>query len=236
MKESNGLTTSQSLNLLRHVLRAKMGDKDFNSRSELLATGKEGQKDIATVFEDLTQSYLDSQGIKYVTEKTLRERANRPVEVFFNPIPFELTGKVHKKSKQPMYRGLCVTCGGLSLVPFQPRGRKLNTMQCWNCMRGKPRTSDFLLAEPILINGRSVSWIDSKLFYGSACTTQKSIREQASFFTEAYGNGALVFALGFCGALEVDGATVLCASPFEPMLGPMWDALGTQNQEMLPSS
>ena len=61
-------------------------------------------------------------------------------------------------------------------------------------------TPDFLLDEPVRINGEMVSWIDAKDYpmYGGRLVAQNLIR-QAVKYTEAFGPGAMVFSGGLMG-------------------------------------
>jgi hypothetical protein len=78
-------------------------------------------------------------------------------------------------------------------------------------------TPDFLLTQPVIINGRVVYWIDAKNYpmYGGRLVAKGLIR-QAQKYTEAFGPGAFVFSGGIlCGAsvppalpLLLDGSAV----------------------------
>jgi hypothetical protein len=59
-------------------------------------------------------------------------------------------------------------------------------------------TPDFLIESELLINGNQIKWIDAKNFYGSNANFVKSkINEQTKKYIKNYGNGSIVFNLGF---------------------------------------
>jgi hypothetical protein len=76
-------------------------------------------------------------------------------------------------------------------------------------------TPDYLLTEPITINGKKINWIDAKdyLMYESRLVA-KSILRQSEKYTKAFGPGAMIFSKGvMCGAkihntLLLDGSAV----------------------------
>lgn len=64
---------------------------------------------------------------------------------------------------------------------------------------GKPvSTPDFLLKTELKINKREIKWIDAKNFYGSDVNFVKTkIEEQTKKYLKNYGNGCIIFNLGF---------------------------------------
>jgi hypothetical protein len=59
-------------------------------------------------------------------------------------------------------------------------------------------TPDFLIESELLINGSQIKWIDAKNFYGSNTNFVKSkINEQTKKYINNYGNGSIIFNLGF---------------------------------------
>ena len=59
-------------------------------------------------------------------------------------------------------------------------------------------TPDFLITSELLINGNQIKWIDAKNFYGSNTNFIKSkINDQTKKYIKNYGNGSIVFNLGF---------------------------------------
>ena len=85
-------------------------------------------------------------------------------------------------------------------------------------------TPDILFLEPVIINGRSVKWIDAKLYYASAKFASNTrvpngkLQSQAQRYNHHFGgNGAFVFGQGFCSDLQrmVPGALLLDATPLD---------------------
>lgn len=66
-------------------------------------------------------------------------------------------------------------------------------------------TPDFLLDEPVLINGKLVCWIDAKnyLAYPNKLV-DRSLTKQAEKYNRAFGPGAMVFSGGVSGASQRD--------------------------------
>lgn len=64
---------------------------------------------------------------------------------------------------------------------------------------GKPiNTPDFLILSELTINEHKIKWIDAKNFYGSNINFVKSkIKSQTQKYLEKYGNGCIIFNLGF---------------------------------------
>jgi len=59
-------------------------------------------------------------------------------------------------------------------------------------------TPDFLIESELIINNKVIKWIDAKNFYGSDIKFVKSkIEEQTKKYLNNYGNGCIVFKLGF---------------------------------------
>lgn len=76
-------------------------------------------------------------------------------------------------------------------------------------------TPDFLLTEPVIINGKLVYWIDAKdyPFYGSKLVSKK-LNKSVQKYTKAFGPGALIFSGGImCNTathvLFLDGSSVV---------------------------
>ena len=69
---------------------------------------------------------------------------------------------------------------------------------------GKPIcTPDFLLESTLIINGININWIDAKNFYGSNTSfVKKNIQKQTSKYLKVYGDGAIIFKLGFNEEIE----------------------------------
>jgi len=104
-----------------------------------------------------------------------------------------------------------------------------NTSLSPHCVTNYPfqrPTPDFLLPEPVLINGKLVNWVECKHFYGSSlfsditntlpfedpdqhvdvCALAKQpmfeVRKKMNRYVENYGPGAVVFSHGFSSDLE----------------------------------
>lgn len=59
-------------------------------------------------------------------------------------------------------------------------------------------TPDFLIESELMINGHRVNWIDAKNFFGSNINfVKKKITEQTQKYIKNYGEGAIIFNLGF---------------------------------------
>lgn len=85
-------------------------------------------------------------------------------------------------------------------------------------------TPDILFLRPVRINGRSVRWIDAKLYYASVMFGRNTrlpngkLRDQAARFNQHYGGqGAFIFGQGFCADLTriVTNALLLDATPLD---------------------
>lgn len=75
-------------------------------------------------------------------------------------------------------------------------------------------TPDFLLDEPIKINGHEVNWIECKCYYASTIPRLvKRMRyiKTARKYQKAFGNGLMVFAYGFNKDLEPVEGVLFCA-------------------------
>jgi hypothetical protein len=76
---------------------------------------------------------------------------------------------------------------------------------------------DFLFPSKLTINGFEVAWLDCKCFYGNASTalTSSKMAQQALKYNNRFGPGAIVFAFGFCSALDIKDVTILDASQMD---------------------
>ena len=82
-------------------------------------------------------------------------------------------------------------------------------------------TPDFLLLDELIINGKRVTWIDAKAFYGANIPFNiKKIKKQMSRYIDHWGSGAIIYLQGFSEKLEMEGCTML-------------NAHGTLNAEIL---
>tara|TARA_X000001036_G_scaffold83940_1_gene75983 strand:+ start:2941 stop:3978 length:1038 start_codon:yes stop_codon:yes gene_type:complete len=82
---------------------------------------------------------------------------------------------------------------------------------------GRPiRTPDLLFLDHVIINGRPVSWIDAKHFYGGDVDFQrKKTKKQMLRYIDEWGSGAIVYRHGFSENLYIPGVTMLDASPLD---------------------
>lgn len=71
-------------------------------------------------------------------------------------------------------------------------------------------TPDFLIKSPLIINGIEINWIDAKNYYGSNIRMViKNIYKQTKKYIKAYGNGCIVFKLGFNDKLKFDNILII---------------------------
>ena len=82
---------------------------------------------------------------------------------------------------------------------------------------GRPiRTPDLLFLDDLRINGIPCAWIDAKHFFGSALSfPRKKTQKQINRYTEAYGQGAIIYRHGFCDGLNLHGAQKLDSGPVD---------------------
>ncbi|MBI5253558.1 MAG: TPD domain-containing protein [Euryarchaeota archaeon] len=59
------------------------------------------------------------------------------------------------------------------------------------------KTPDFLLSEPIGLEGRKIYWIDSKAAFGDEIEHRRCIKKQFSHYLETFGSGMVVYWYGF---------------------------------------
>jgi len=59
------------------------------------------------------------------------------------------------------------------------------------------KTPDFLLSDPIDIEGRKIYWIDSKVAFGDEIEHWRCIKKQFSHYLETFGSGMVVYWYGF---------------------------------------
>ena len=72
-------------------------------------------------------------------------------------------------------------------------------------LRGKyGKTPDFLLSEPVKINGREVRWIESKALFGDPKTHRFYAKKQYNAYLELFGHGAVVYWFGYVSGLSED--------------------------------
>ena len=76
-------------------------------------------------------------------------------------------------------------------------------------------TPDLLLRSAVTINGAPVAWVDAKNTYGSSYSIVDD-RKQLRRYTAEWGPGAVVYAAGFCGGVDVDDILLLDGSTMLP--------------------
>ncbi len=82
---------------------------------------------------------------------------------------------------------------------------------------GRPvKTPDILFLDHVEINGKPISWIDAKHFYGADVDFQrKKTVKQMNRYIEEWGSGAIVYRHGFSENLFVPGCTLLDANTLD---------------------
>lgn len=77
------------------------------------------------------------------------------------------------------------------------------------------KTPDFLLPEPITIDGMKISWIESKAIFGDEQEHKHYTKKQFSHYEQMSGNGLVVYWYGFLDTLENNGHIIKCYLFFE---------------------
>jgi hypothetical protein len=77
------------------------------------------------------------------------------------------------------------------------------------------KTPDFLLAEPITIDGIKVSWIESKAIFGDEQEHKRYTKKQFSHYEQMSGHGLVVYWYGFLDTLKSNGDIIKCYLFFE---------------------
>ena len=197
----------QVINLLRQVLRVKMGAERFEENAIL--GSRDGQKEVADMFESIVEAYLRRLNIRFQTETELRSvKAKGPKLTLAQAKKWKATATKDDQNRT-LFTGACCLCGTICQCPFQPLSGRVGP-QCRNCFINL--TPDFLLLDDVFINGQKVSWIDCKCYYGSASMGvygERSLQRVGQDYPEKFGPGAIIFAFGFCEALKVEGSAVL---------------------------
>jgi len=71
-------------------------------------------------------------------------------------------------------------------------------------------TPDFLLEDKILINGKSVKWIEVKNFYGAYVKHfRKSVQKQVGRYYKKWGNGCVVYKHGYSDKINFEGTLII---------------------------
>lgn len=203
----------QIVNLLRQVLREKMGEERFNAMTVLGTL--EGQKAAGDMFESIVEAYLRANHLRFQTENELRAvKPKGPKTSRAAAAAWRQTSNVDSQGRK-LFSGPCCVCGAACECPFKPIvGRE--GPQCRACFRNL--TPDFILQEDVFINGQKVCWIDCKCYYGSASMGihgKTSLQRVSQDYSKMWGPGAVIFAFGFCESFALDGVLLLDASPLD---------------------
>ena len=70
------------------------------------------------------------------------------------------------------------------------------------------KTPDFLLPEPIILEGKKVSWIESKAMFGDEQEHKYYMKKQFSHYEQMYGHGLVIYWYGFLDTLESNGHAI----------------------------
>lgn len=208
MPIASSMSEYQIVNLLRQVLREKMGEERFNAMT--IMGSVEGQKAAADMFEGIVESYLRNHNIRFQTENELRsmKSAKGPRLTYSQAQSWRKTSTVDSQGRT-LFSGLCCLCGNSCECPFKPLvGRE--GPKCRDCFSNL--TPDFLSLDDVYINGVKVTWIDCKCYYGSGCMGihgKTSLQRVSVDYSNKWGPGAVIFAFGFCESFELDGVLLL---------------------------
>ena len=125
----------QARNLLRHVLRDKIGSEAFDRIPEL--GSKKGAKDMATIFEGLVETHLAREKVSFETEEEQKRKWEHSMATrsslapTFSPAAFHLTGI--DDSGRRLWQGPCARCSGVCVIPFKPFSRMRHPPSCRQC-------------------------------------------------------------------------------------------------------
>ena len=76
------------------------------------------------------------------------------------------------------------------------------------------RTPDFLLENPLDVNGKKIHWIESKASFGDDREIKKDHKKQLQPYTEHFGPGMVVYWYGFIDDIKLDDNIILASSEF----------------------
>lgn len=75
---------------------------------------------------------------------------------------------------------------------------------------GSRLTPDFLLHDPLYLDGKTIYWIDAKNYFaGKNPFTLKSLKPQAKKYNQAFGNGIFVFRYSYSQNLKIEGTSLI---------------------------
>jgi len=70
---------------------------------------------------------------------------------------------------------------------------------------GMAKTPDFFLDEDVEIEGKKISWIESKALFGDEKEHQYYVKKQFTDYEESYGTGMVVYWYGFLDTISLNG-------------------------------
>lgn len=201
------LSEYQNVNLLRQVLRERLGEERFNAISVLGSS--EGQRAAADMFESIVETYLRRNHLRFKTENELKTTKPKAPRLNYSQVSVWKQTSTLDVQGRKLYSGPCSLCGTICECPFKPAvGRK--GPQCRACYCNL--TPDFLLLDDVQINGQKVTWIDCKCYYGSASmgvVGKTSLQRVRHDYSKQWGPGAVIFAFGYCESFNLEGVLLL---------------------------
>jgi hypothetical protein len=82
-----------------------------------------------------------------------------------------------------------------------------------------PKTPDFLLHRPIVVDGKTVHWIESKANFGDTVEIRRNLGKQLKPYRKLFGDGIVVYWFGFIEAAEgADGILIVDGKKIEKIL------------------
>ncbi|MBI4214655.1 TPD domain-containing protein [archaeon] len=72
-----------------------------------------------------------------------------------------------------------------------------------------PRTPDFLLKEPVIVDGKKVFWVESKASFGSPEEMRRDYRRQLEPYVKHFGPGIVVYWYGFVEDVVLQNVTII---------------------------
>ncbi|MDD5502031.1 MAG: TPD domain-containing protein [Candidatus Thermoplasmatota archaeon] len=94
------------------------------------------------------------------------------------------------------------------------KGIKYKTEEDLKALNYK-KTPDALLEKPVIINGRTVRWIDSKASFGDDEENRQNIRKQLGIYVDMFGDGMAVYWFGITEKTSTPDSIYLMTDPNE---------------------
>lgn len=241
MADSVGMSIGQAYSLRRQLMKNLVFTFRVRNFDNLDMGSQEGQLEFAKLFEDATSSFLNKHGCLHLTDTQQLELTANPrllnerelIERINTWVPHTI--EMSKKGPVQHYIGQCCGCQDTSLrvARFLPSLERLKF--CPSCRERPIQVSkstdlipgfnpDILFLQPVLINGRTVHWIECKAYYGSAMLSSEKkyrklpvnkVQAQLDRYTKAYGPGAVLFLGGFHSKIKITGSLILDATPLD---------------------